>query len=58
MKYIIFFPILLVYVLILCLIVFIQCLWSFDFKKFDLRKRNLNHKIGLGYWLCDRMDIR
>ena len=55
MKYIIFFPILLVYVLILSLIVFIQCLWSFDFKKFGLRKRNLNHKIGLGYWLSNKI---
>jgi len=57
MKYIIFFPILLVYILILTLICGIQCLWSFDFNKFHLRHRNLNHKLGVGYWLCDRLGI-
>ena len=56
MKYIIFVPILLLYTLILSLISFVQCLWSFDFKNFGLRKRNLNHKFGVGYWLWDRIE--
>jgi len=53
MKYIIFVPIFLIYVFFLSLISFILCLWSFDFKKYGIRKRNLNHKLGFGYWLSD-----
>lgn len=56
MKYIIFLPIHFVYMLILSLIVGVICLWSFDFNKFGLRVRNLNHKIGFGYWIGDILE--
>jgi len=55
MKYLIFLPIYWVYMLLLFIIVGIICLWAFDFKKFGLRTRNLNHVIGFGYWIGDRL---
>jgi hypothetical protein len=55
MKYLIFLPIYGAYMLLLSIIVGIVCLWSFDFNKFGLRTRKLNHAIGFGYWLGDRM---
>jgi hypothetical protein len=58
MKYIIFFPILLIYVILLSLVAGIQCLWSFDFNQFRTRKRNLNHKLQIGHWLFDAMGIK
>jgi hypothetical protein len=57
MKYIIFLPILIAYVLVLTIICGIQCMWSFDFKNVGLRRRNLNHKLGVGYKLCDALGI-
>jgi len=57
MKYIIFVPILLIYLVILSLISFVQCLWLFDFKNFNSRMRNLNYKIKIGYWLANVTDI-
>ena len=58
MKYLIFVPILLVYNLIISIIVIVQSLWSFDFNQFGRRKRNLNHKLKFGYWLCDLLNIK
>lgn len=58
MKYIIFFPILLIYVILLSLVAGIQCLWSFDFNQFRRRKRNLNHNLRIGHWLFDAMGIK
>jgi hypothetical protein len=58
MKYIIFIPISILYILILSLIAGIQCLWSFDFKRnFYTYRRNINHKLKFGYWLEDIVGV-
>jgi len=58
MKYMIFVPILLVYVLIISLLAAIRCLWLFDFKKnFYTYRRNINHKLKIGYWLDDILGV-
>jgi hypothetical protein len=53
MKYLIFLPIYGIYILLLSIIVGIICLWAFDFNKFELRRRKLDHAIGFGYWIDD-----
>jgi hypothetical protein len=57
MKYIIFFPIAFIYGTLIYLTAGIMCLWSFDFKtNFKRHIRNLDYKIGFGYWLDDRLN--
>lgn len=57
MKYLIFGPILILYIALLSTIGAVTCLWSFDFKNFSLRCRNINHKLGIGYKLTDILGL-
>jgi uncharacterized membrane protein len=58
MKYVIFVPIALIYTLILSLLSAIACLWLFNFKThFQTYKRNINHKLKIGYWLEDVLGL-